>query len=63
MAKDIPKLEAELGELGGNICDLGNFLYSDTFDTLSLDERLLLIKQYEGMDTYYTALKARIKLG
>lgn len=57
----IKKLEKELKKLNVNRDKLSKFLSKENKNTLSANQRALLIEQKQAMDKYAKVLKLRIK--
>lgn len=58
--KRIERMKTEKAELETRITKLLAFMESDKFNELDSIEKRLLRQQYAGMETYLTALKARL---
>lgn len=56
----IERMKAEKAELTTRISKLLAFMESDKFNELDSADKKLLRQQYAGMETYLTALKARL---
>lgn len=58
--KRIERMKVEKAELEARTIKLLAFMESDKFNELDSIEKRLLRQQYAGMETYLTALKARL---
>lgn len=62
MSDYLSRMKLELDELGDRLKKLQGFINSDSFEVLSVLNRMLLKTQMQAMATYHEVLELRITL-